>query len=192
MRCIRPGHQQRLVLPHETPHPDGRPRGRAGHDPQPFPITRTLARSSSLIDPDRPSPPTWRSPSYGPWQRLHAQGDPEGMTEQPNHACSPPTGNGDDATNRQPDPAHRTGSTTTTAHSPDNPISVRRPGPASRPSGRSAVGLRPSPDPRPSPRRAQPRVGARKTGRPSLLTGPAPSGMTWGFVRQQGLEPRTR
>src|SRR6266496_3570642 len=32
---------------------------------------------------------------------------------------------------------------------------VRRPAPASRPSGRSAVGLRPSPDPDASPRRAQ-------------------------------------
>jgi hypothetical protein len=55
---------------------------------------------------------------------------------------------------------------------------MRRPAPASRPYGRSAVGLRPSLDPDASPRRAQHpgEEAERKISDP--LTGPAPSGMT--------------
>jgi hypothetical protein len=45
---------------------------------------------------------------------------------------------------------------------PDNFTSLRRAGPASRPSGRSAVGLRPSLDPVPLSRRAQNMVGTEE------------------------------
>src|SRR6266496_2631573 len=46
----------------------------------------------------------------------------------------------------------------------------------------SAVGLRPSLDPGPYLGALTSRVGGWKTGRPTLLTGPAPSGMTCGFT----------
>jgi hypothetical protein len=54
----------------------------------------------------------------------------------------------------------------TTPHtsSPDNRTRMRRTGPASRPSGRYAVGLRPSPDPAPLPARDQNPIGAKKKG----------------------------
>ena len=58
--------------------------------------------------------------------------------------------------------------------------SVRRTASASRPSGRCAIGLRPSLDPAASPARPN-----KKNGQPTLLTGPAPSGMTCGFTPDQ-------
>ncbi len=59
---------------------------------------------------------------------------------------------------------------------------MRRRAPASRPSGRYTVGLRPSLDPDAylgahTTRRRRPKKGQRYP-----LTGPAPSGMTWPFV----------
>jgi hypothetical protein len=56
--------------------------------------------------------------------------------------------------------------------------SVRRPAPASRPSGRYAVGLRPSLDPDASPRRAPNPARKNKQNSHPPLTGPTPSGMT--------------
>jgi len=70
---------------------------------------------------------------------------------------------------------------------PDNRTRMRRTDPASRPSGRSAVGLRPSLDPGPpclGTRNSA--VGDKKTGPPALLTGPAPSGMTCGNTGTAG------
>jgi hypothetical protein len=67
----------------------------------------------------------------------------EGMTEQPM-----PAPGRDPALMRShaPNPTSSKDSEPTV---PDNPTMMRRSGPASRPSGRSAVGLRPSLDPDP-------------------------------------------
>jgi hypothetical protein len=62
---------------------------------------------------------------------------------------------------------------------------VRRTAPTSRPFGRSAVGLRPSPDPDASLRRVPNTAKKQKNGHNILLTGPAPSGMTCTFVSQR-------
>lgn len=56
--------------------------------------------------------------------------------------------------------------------------SVRQPASASKPSGRYAVGLRSSPDPNASPRRAHKPAEKNQNKASSPLTDPAPSGMT--------------
>src|SRR5881392_3831279 len=83
----------------------------------------------------------------------------------------------------------------TTTHTPGaahpHPFSathiMRRPAPASRPSGRYAVGLRPSLDPDASNRRAHNQAKKNKNGQHSPLTGPAPSGMTSQLIEQRHI-----
>jgi hypothetical protein len=62
---------------------------------------------------------------------------------------------------------------------------MRRTAPASRPYGRYAVGLRPSLDPDAyfdAPSQDKEARRTNQTTQMLVLTGPAPSGMTWAFV----------
>jgi hypothetical protein len=77
---------------------------------------------------------------------------------------------------RLPDIAHQLADMCRGSPDRSQTISAKRVRQASR-----AVGARLSPDPDALPRRLQPKRRSRKHGHKHLLTGPAPSGMTWGF-----------
>src|SRR3954452_361010 len=109
------------------------------------------------------------------------------------HAQLPTPGNDDDATHRPPPlPAERTPEQPPPPL-PDSSHIVRRTGTTSRPSGRSAVGLRPSPDPEPLPRRAHQPGRGKENGPVSTLDRPRSfrDDLLVAFVAGAGVEPAT-